>query len=277
VLGTGTVGAQLLEQPIQGIFFTGSYATGIQIARIVAPRMLKLQLELGGKDPAYVADDVDIAAAAQAVAEGVFYNTGQSCCAVERVYVHQNIWDLFLQHFLGEVQSYLIGDPLDEQTYIGPLARRQAQIDHLSSQVRDALDQGARLLLGGRPIDRPGYFFAPTVLTDVSHQMRIMTEETFGPLIGLMKVESDEQAEELMNDTQYGLTAAVYCQDQGRAARILERLEVGSAYWNCCDRVSPRLPWSGRKHSGVGCTLSTYGIEAFLRPKAWHLRQPPKS
>lgn len=272
VIGAADAGRALLEQRIDGVFFTGSWATGKEIARAVAPRMVHLQLELGGKDPAYVADDVDVRTAAEAVADGAFYNTGQSCCAVERVYVHARIWDAFVDAFLGTVRGFAVGDPLDESTYIGALARRDAQLTLLLEQVRDARDRGARLLAGGRRVERPGWFFEPTVLVDVDHGMRVMREESFGPIIGLMKVESDEQAAELMADTEYGLTAAVYSKERRRAERILEQLAVGSAYWNCCDRVSPRLPWSGRRCSGVGCTLGVAGIRAFLRPKAWHLR-----
>jgi acyl-CoA reductase-like NAD-dependent aldehyde dehydrogenase len=140
--------------------------------------------------------------------------------------------------------------------------------------VGDALARGARLLAGGRRLDRPGFFFAPTVLVDVDHAMRVMCEETFGPLIGLMRVASDDEAILLMNDTEYGLTASIYGHDRERARRMLARVDVGTAYWNCCDRVSPRLPWTGRGASGLGVTLGREGIAAFLRPKAWHLRGP---
>ncbi len=272
VPGAAPTGAALVSAPVDGVFFTGSVATGKKIAAAVASRLVRLQLELGGKDPVYVSDDVDVDSAAEAVADGAFYNTGQSCCAVERVYVHSRVWDDFLRRFVEVVEGFVVGDPLDASTYIGPLARREAQIEHLERQIQDALDKGARLLCGGGRADGPGFFFRPTVLVDVDHRMQVMTEESFGPVIGLMKVDSDEQALALMNETRYGLTAGVYARDQVRAERLLAELDVGSAYWNCCDRVSPRLPWSGRRDSGVGCTLSTYGIEAMLKWKAWHLR-----
>jgi acyl-CoA reductase-like NAD-dependent aldehyde dehydrogenase len=258
---------------IDAVFFTGSYATGIQIAQAVAKKMIKLQLELGGKDPAYVMEDVDVPQAAAAVADGAFYNTGQSCCAVERVYVHEAIWQDFVEAFVATARGFVVGDPSAEDTYIGPLARRELALTHLEQQLDDARSRGAKIRLGGGRIPGKGWFFAPTVLVDVNHEMRLMREESFGPVIGLMKVTSDDQALELMNDTEYGLTAAVYGRDAERAGRLLARLDVGSAYFNCCDRVSPRLPWSGRRHSGIGCTLSTYGIETFLQPKAWHLRR----
>ena len=274
IIGAGAAGRELTSQRIDAVFFTGSYATGRQIAATVAPRMIKLQLELGGKDPAYVMEDVDVGNAAAAVADGAFYNTGQSCCAVERVYVHETIWEEFVEAFVANVRGFKVGDPSAEDTYIGPLARRELAIKELDRQVDDARQHGATVRLGGGRIEGKGWFFSPSVLIDVDHRMSLMRDESFGPVIGLMKVKSDVEALELMNDTEYGLTAAVYGRDADRAGRMLKQLEVGSAYFNCCDRVSPRLPWSGRRNSGVGSTLSTYGIETFLRPKAWHLRAP---
>jgi acyl-CoA reductase-like NAD-dependent aldehyde dehydrogenase len=261
----------LIEQPVDGIFFTGSLATGQRIAAAVAGRMVKLQLELGGKDPVYVCEDVDIAKAAASIADGAFYNTGQSCCSVERVYVNETIFAPFVDAFVAEVKGYRRGDPADESTYIGPLTRAP-QLEVLEAQVKDAKNKGAKVLLGGERIEGTGHWFAPTVLVDVDHSMAVMRDESFGPIIGLMAVKDDAEAVRLMNDTEYGLTAGVYTSDRKRAEDILARMACGSVYWNCCDRVSPRLPWSGVGHSGIGLTLSTYGIEAFTRPKAWHLR-----
>jgi len=214
---------------------------------------------------------VDVKAAAAAVADGAFYNTGQSCCAVERVYVHEKIYDAFVKAFVDEVKTFKVGDPLDEKTYIGAITRKP-QLDVLKKQVADAKKKGARLLAGGAPIKGKGNYFAPTVLADVDHTMAVMRDESFGPIIGLMAVADDESAVKLMNDTEYGLTSSVYTPDEKRARKILNRMQSGTVYWNCCDRVSPRLPWSGHKHSGIGLTLSTYGIQTFTRPKAWHLR-----
>ena len=188
--------------------------------------------------------------------------------------MHERIWDEFVAHFVKEVRGFVLGDPRDPKTYIGALARRRPALDLLQAHTEDALGQGAKLETGGKRVDRPGWFFEPTVLTGATQRMRVMREESFGPIIGLTKVRSDEEALELMQDTDYGLTAAVYTQDRARAERLLEQVNVGSAYWNCCDRVSPRLPWSGRNQSGMGMTLSTYGIAAFLQPKAWHFRAP---
>ena len=271
VIGGGEVGAMLTAQPVDGIFFTGSFATGRRIAAAAGRHMIKVQLELGGKDPIYVCEDVDIGKAVASVADGAFYNTGQSCCSVERIYVHEAIYDEFVEAFVAAVRAFNVGDPMDEATYIGPLTRK-AQVAVLKSQVADATRKGAKLLIGGKPLARTGHYFSPAVLSDVDHKMTLMREESFGPVIGIQKVGSDAEATRLMNDTAYGLTAGVYTPDRGRAEKILAQIKSGSVYWNCCDRVSPRLPWSGVGHSGTGLTLSTYGIETFMRPKAWHLR-----
>jgi acyl-CoA reductase-like NAD-dependent aldehyde dehydrogenase len=272
VVGGGTVGAALLGQPIDAVFFTGSHATGQKIAEAVAGRFIRTQFELGGKDPTYVCDDADIRAAAEGLADGAFYNTGQSCCSVERVYVHHAVAASFIETFVETVRGFVIGDPEDPATYIGPLARPQ-QLALLEAQVKDAVAQGARVLCGGRRATRPGTF-QPTVLADVTNDMQVMRDESFGPIIGIGVVADDEDAIRLMNDTDYGLTAGVYSKDRARAQGILARVNAGSVYWNCCDRVSPRLPWTGRKHSGMGSTLSSAGIRAFVQPKAWHLRTP---
>ena len=272
VIGAGEVGRAVLAQPVDGVFFTGSYATGNRIAQEVGPRMAKLQLELGGKDPTYVCEDVDVAAAAGSLADGAMYNAGQSCCSVERIYVHAKIHDAFVDAFVKEVQAFRVGDPTSEDTYIGPLTRAP-QLDVLDRQVADAKAKGGKLLVGGARLPAPGNWFQPTVFNDVNHSMDLMREESFGPIIGIQKVETDDEAVRLMNDTEYGLTAGVYTKDEARARRILAQVRAGSVYWNCCDRVSPRLPWSGVGHSGVGLTLSTYGIETFTRPRAWHLKQ----
>ncbi|HEY5366403.1 MAG TPA: aldehyde dehydrogenase family protein [Casimicrobiaceae bacterium] len=270
-LGDGTTGYALLRQPVDGIFFTGSLATGMKIAAAASKRMVKVQLELGGKDPIYVCDDVDVKAAAAAIADGAFYNTGQSCCAVERIYVHHAVHDAFVAAFVAEVRRFKVGDPLDEKTYIGAITRAP-QLAILKRQVTDAVRKGAKLQTGGDVIKRRGNWFAPTVLTQVDHSMALMRDESFGPVIGIQQVQDDAEAVSLMNDSEYGLTAGVYAANGKRARRILDQVHAGSVYWNCCDRVSPRLPWSGVKNSGIGLTLSTYGIETFTRPKAWHLK-----
>ena len=273
LVGTGETGVALLAQPVDGVFFTGSAGTGAKIAAAVGARMIRLQLELGGKDPTYVCDDANPAAAAESLADGAMYNTGQSCCSVERIYVHERIHDAFVESFLATVRDFRIGDPADEATYIGAITRAP-QLRVLEDQVADALAKGARLQAGGHRIAQPGNWFEPTVFTEVDHTMALMRDESFGPIIGIQRVRDDAEALALMNDTRYGLTAGVYTPDAARAEAILARVNAGSVYWNCCDRVSPRLPWSGHGDSGVGVTLSTYGIQTFTRPRAWHLRTP---
>jgi acyl-CoA reductase-like NAD-dependent aldehyde dehydrogenase len=272
VIGDGAVGAELVNQALAGIYFTGSYPTGQRINEAAAKRLMRVQLELGGKDPVYVADDVtDVKAAAEGIADGAFYNTGQSCCSVERIYVHEKVYEEFVAAFVATVKGFISGDPKDEKTYIGPITR-PSHLAFLEKQVADATKKGAQLLTGGKRKGGTGYYFEPTVFRGVNHTMELMREETFGPLIGIQSVASDAEAIKLMNDTAYGLTAGVYSRGESRAKAILAEVNAGSVYWNCCDRVSPRLPWSGRGHSGVGCTLSHYGITAFTQPKGWHLR-----
>ena len=271
-VGAKDIGELLLELPFDGYFFTGSNKTGKYIYEKVASKMVPCQCELGGKDPLYVADDVlEIKTVAAATADGAFYNNGQSCCSVERIYVHEKIYDTFVDEFVKEVTSWKIGLPTEEKIYIGPLSRK-GQIAFLEQQVKDALQKGASLETGGKLLDRKGYFFEPTVLTNVNHSMTIMKDESFGPVIGIMKVKNDEEATELMQDTDYGLTASVYSSNQDRAEKILKQLNAGTGYWNCCDRVSAALPWSGRKNSGIGVTLSHAGLRAFTKPKAYHLK-----
>lgn len=272
VIGGGEVGAALQAQKIDGLFFTGSVGTGAKIAQVMGPRLVKLQLELGGKDPTYVCEDANPQNAAESLADGAMYNTGQSCCSVERIYVHEKIFDAFMAAFMETVRSFKVGDPTSEDTYIGAITRAP-QLDVLDAQVADAVAKGATLLTGGKRLAGPGNWYAPTVFTNVNHSMELMREESFGPIIGIQKVSGDAEAVKLMNDTRYGLTAGVFTPDEARAKTLLSQVNAGSVYWNCCDRVSPRLPWSGHGDSGVGLTLSTYGIQTFTRPKAWHLRQ----
>ncbi len=272
LIGGADVGTALLAQKIDGLFFTGSHATGVKIAQALGPRLIKLQLELGGKDPTYVCDDANVQNAAASLADGAMYNTGQSCCSVERIYVHEAIYDAFVKAFVDSVKTFKVGDPMDDATYIGAITRAP-QLDVLDAQVADAQAKGGTLLLGGQRLPGPGNAYAPTVFANVNHTMELMVEESFGPIIGIQKVSSDAEAVKLMNDTRYGLTAGVFTPDEARAKALLAQVNAGSVYWNCCDRVSPRLPWSGHGDSGVGLTLSTYGIQTFTRPKAWHLRQ----
>jgi acyl-CoA reductase-like NAD-dependent aldehyde dehydrogenase len=271
-LGARETGENLLKMNLDGYFFTGSFRTGQYIYEKVAPKMVPCQLELGGKDPLYVAEDIeDIKSVAAGTADGAFYNNGQSCCSVERIYVHEKIFDQYVDEFVKEVKSYKVGKPNEEGVYVGPLTRKE-QLNIVQEQVDDAVKKGAKVLTGGKRATGKGYYYEPTVLVNVTNDMKVMQEESFGPVIGIMKVMNDEEAIKLMNDTEYGLTAAVYSKSMERAEKILSEMNTGTGYWNCCDRVSAALPWSGRKHSGFGSTLSHMGIKAFVRPKAYHLR-----
>lgn len=273
IQGEGSVGAALLDEQLDGIFFTGSFPTGQKIAAKGQKNLAKMALELGGKDPAYVASTSKVKEAAAALADGSFYNAGQSCCAVERIYVHRDHYQEFLDAFLETVQSFKMGDPLEDTTYLGPLARAP-QRNVLLDQIKDATSKGAEICTGGQSPDGPGWYFEPTVLTNVDHSMSVMKEESFGPIIGIQKVDSHDEAQKLMQDTSYGLTASIYTEDEALARKVLGAIKCGTVYWNCCDRVSPFVPWSGRGHSGLGQTLGTMGIETFVAPKAWHWRSP---
>jgi acyl-CoA reductase-like NAD-dependent aldehyde dehydrogenase len=231
---------------------------------------VRVQLELGGKDAAYLCDDVDVDEAALAIAEGAFYNGGQSCSATERVYVHESIADVFAATLADVVGAYKVGDPADDTTDVGPLARAE-QLDVLDAQLADATARGAKVLGGGRRIDRPGNWFEPTVVVDVPDSSTLMTQESFGPVIGIARVANDDEAIARMNDTEFGLGASVFTHDRARAEQLLARLDVGNAYWNTADRSCVRLPWAGRRHSGLGTSMSESGVRTFVKEKAWHL------
>src|SRR5579863_3970399 len=272
VAGRGKAGEWLLELPLNGYFFTGSYRTGRLIAEKVASKLVPCQLELGGKDPLYVMDDVeDIDKVAGAALEGVVYNNGQSCCAVERIYVQEGVYDAFVRSYTDQLRKMVVGDPRDAATEIGPLSR-PGQREFLLQQINDAVSKGARVLYGGKPVGGKGYYMEPAVLVDVDHGMKVMREESFGPVVGIQRVKDDAEAVERMADTEYGLTAAVYSKSYERAEKVMRQLNTGTVYWNCCDRVSATVPWSGRKHSGLGATLSYQGIRVFVQPKAYHIR-----
>ena len=271
-IGGKETGELLLELPFDGYFFTGSYKTGKLIYEKVASKMVPCQCEMGGKDPLYVTDEIaDIRNVAAATADGAFYNNGQSCCAVERIYVHERVYDQYINEFVNEVKSWKSGLPTEIGVYIGPLSRKD-QLSVLEHQVKDAIQKGATVLTGGKRSDQKGFYFEPTVVVNASHEMSLMRDESFGPVIGIMKVSNDEEAIKLMQDTEYGLTASVYSNNKERAENILKQVNAGTGYWNCCDRVSAAVPWSGRKHSGFGSTLSHAGLRAFTKPKAYHLR-----
>eukprot|EP01133_Synstelium_polycarpum_P015485 gene15485-18388_t len=272
VLGKAVISQSLLALPIDGLFFTGSYATGKKISETLAGRMIRTQLELGGKDAAYVHKSADLKAAIASIADGAMYNTGQSCCSVERIYVDAEVHAEFLKGLVAEIGTFHLGfDPKSPATYFGPLTRGAPQVEHLQNLISNATRRGATIELGGNVVSgAPGSFFAPTVLANVHHGMAIQKEEIFGPVVTVQSVSGPQEAVALMNDTPFGLTGSVYSTEIEVADYVSDHSETGTVYWNACDRVSPYLPWSGRGHSGIGSTLGMEGIFAFLKPKARH-------
>lgn len=236
IVGGREVGEALLQQPIDGVFFTGSRATGRAVAKVASEKLIPVQLELGGKDPTYVCDDVNLEAAVAVAADGAFYNAGQSCCGIERIYVQSSIADAFLEKLVIAATQLKAGDPMDAKTTLGPLTRR-SQRDVVEGQIADAVAQGAQVRCGGQRLKGAGYFFAPTVVANVDHRMGLMREESFAPVVAVQGVQDDAEAIALMNDSDYGLTAGVFCAKRKRAERILSQVQAGSVYWNCCDRV----------------------------------------
>ena len=256
------------------VCFTGSVGGGKAMERAAAERFIPLGLELGGKDPAYVRADCDVGHAVENVADGAFFNSGQSCCGIERVYVHQDVYEPFVEGFVELTKAHVLGSPLDEATTLGPLVRSSAA-DFVRGQVEAAVRAGATAHLSRDdfPADAgEGAYLAPQVLTGVNHQMAVMTEETFGPVAGIMKVSGDDEAVGLMNDSDYGLTASIWTRDEAAAVEIGDRLETGTVFMNRCDYLDPALAWTGVKDTGRGCTLSQVGYEALTRPKSYHLR-----
>jgi len=265
------------DERVAFVAFTGSVDGGHAIQDAASRRFIGAALELGGKDPAYVASDANIERTAANLVDGSFYNAGQSCCGVERIYVHQDVYASFVDAFVAEASSLVLGDPRDKATTLGPVVRvRNAEA--IQAQIDAAITAGARPLLDAAkfPETKRGLpYMAPQALVDVDHTMEIMSEETFGPAVGIMAVRDDEEAIRLMNDSRYGLTASVWTSDLERAQRVGRRVETGTWYMNRCDYLDPELAWVGVKDSGRGCSLSALGYAQLTRPKSFHLRHEP--
>lgn len=266
---------QMIQDPRVGfVAFTGSVEGGRNIQRVRGERFIGTGLELGGKDPAYVRADAFMEKTIENLVDGVFFNSGQSCCAVERIYIHQDVWERFVEGFVELTKKYVLGNPLDSATTLGPVINERAATS-VRMKVEQAIHKGAQSLVDSSLFvhNQPGTpYLAPQVLVGVDHGMQIMAEETFGPVAPLMRVKDDREAIALMNDSRYGLTASVWTSDTDAALQIGSQIETGTWFMNRCDYVDPMLPWTGIKDSGHGASLSRYGYASLTQPKSFHLR-----
>ncbi len=256
------------------VCFTGSVAGGRAMEQAAAGRFINVGLELGGKDPAYVRPDANLAHAIENLVDGAFFNSGQSCCGIERIYVHKQVWGEFIEGFVALTRKYVLGSPLDEATTLGPMVKADAA-DFVRKQIKSAVRAGAKAHIDPKTfaMDKAGTpYMAPQVLTSVDHTMGVMIEESFGPVVGIMKVSDDNDAIELMNDSPYGLTAAIWTEDPDAARRIGDEIATGTVFMNRCDYLDPALTWTGVRETGRGATLSLLGYDALTRPKSYHFR-----
>ena len=266
---------RMIDDPrVSFVSFTGSVEGGRSVQLAAAGRFIGMNLELGGKDPAYVRADAPLEAAIENLVDGTYFNAGQSCCGIERIYVNRSLFARFIDGFVTLTKQYRLGNPLSADTTLGPMVRTSAA-DFVRDQIREAVHQGARPLIDAREFAaaRDGTpYLAPQVLVDVDHSMRVMTEETFGPVVGIMPVDDDDEAIALMNDSRYGLTASIWTTDTEAALQIGDRVATGTWFQNRCDYLDPALAWTGVGDSGRGCSLSRLGYDALTRPKSFHLK-----
>ncbi|WP_250655414.1 aldehyde dehydrogenase family protein [Alkalimarinus coralli] len=270
--GTSTL---IKHDQVDFVSFTGSVAGGEHIEKALAGSFKGLALELGGKDPAYVREDANLAHAIENVLDGAFFNSGQSCCGIERVYVHESLFERFVTGAVNQVYEHVLGNPLEPETTLGPMVNAKAAAA-VRQQIEEAIAQGARANIDQHYFERDEEgtaYIAPQILTQVNHQMSVMSEESFGPVIGVMSVTSDEEAIKLMNDSPYGLTASIWTEDEEQALMIGDQLQTGTVFMNRCDYLDPALPWVGVKQSGRGCALSRLGYDQLTRPKSFHLKR----
>ncbi|UXS02061.1 aldehyde dehydrogenase family protein [Agrobacterium tumefaciens] len=277
-LDHATTSALISEGLFNFVNFTGSVEGGRAIERAAAGTFTGLGLELGGKDPGYVMEDADLDAAVDTLMDGATYNSGQCCCGIERVYVNENLYDAFVEKSVAWVSNYKLGNPLEQETTLGPMAnKRFAKV--VRAQIADAVAKGAKALVDAKLFpadDGESAYVAPQVLVNVDHSMEFMTEETFGPAVGIMKVKNDDEAISLMNDSKYGLTASLWTQDAARAGRIGREIETGTVFMNRADYLDPALCWTGVKETGRGGSLSVLGFQNLTRPKSYHLKKVTK-
>ncbi|GAW14493.1 hypothetical protein ANO14919_038960 [Xylariales sp. No.14919] len=278
--GSPLIMESLVRDPkVSLICFTGSVAGGLAVQKAASDRIVNVGLELGGKDPAYVRGDVDLDWAAAEIVDGSIFNSGQSCCALERVYVDEKIYTPFIEATQKVLKGYKVGDPLEKETQIGPVISKRSK-ETIEAHIKDALEKGAKDATPENPtfsnLPALGNFVKPTLLVDVNHSMTVMTEETFGPVISVMKVKNDDEAIELMNDSEFGLTASIWTKDTDKGYELAQRVEAGTVFVNRADYPSPDLAWTGWKNSGKGVTLSRYGFDQFVKLKSFHLKDYPK-
>ena len=265
----------MADNRVDGVYFTGSVKGGYEVQKAIINKFIPCGLELGGKDPAYVRSDADVNYSAQNLVDGAFFNSGQSCCGIERIYVHESVYDEFVQKFVQITKDYKLGNPLDKSTTLGPMVKTTAA-DFVRGQIKEALDKGAKSLVDESlfPNSKEGTpYLAPTVLVDVDHSMSVMSEESFGPVVGIMKVKDDDEALKLINDSQYGLTASIWSKDKEAARELSTKIETGTVYLNRCDYLDPALAWTGVKDTGRGVTLSMFGFDHVTKVKSIHFKE----
>ncbi|PWJ34117.1 aldehyde dehydrogenase family protein [Sediminitomix flava] len=273
IIGNGDTAKQILDMPLDAYFVKASHRTGKKIQHKLAHRIVPCHMELSGKDAVFVSKHIEnLLKAVKQIARAVFKNNGQSCNSVARIYVHHAIYDRFIEEFLAQIETYKVGDPQKKDTFLGPLIHER-QIRLLEEHIEDALEKGAVCYTGGKRIDRDGFYFEPTVLGNANHDMFIMKDESLGPVIGIQKVASPHEAIHFMNDTNFGLASSVFSDIKEEADFVLEQINCGTVYWNCCDRKSPRLSWTGRKNSGTNMGMLHLGIRAFVNPKVYQFRR----
>jgi acyl-CoA reductase-like NAD-dependent aldehyde dehydrogenase len=272
VLDHDTTSALISQRAVNFVNFTGSVEGGKAMERAAAGTFIPVSTELGGKDPGYVRADADIDAAVETLVDGAMFNSGQCCCGIERIYVHESLYDEFVAKTVDLVKTYRLGNPLDPDTTIGPMANVRFAAE-VRAQIDEAVAMGAVAHIPASNVDDGGAYLTPQVLTNVTHEMRVMRDESFGPVVGIMKVKDDDEAIALMNDCQYGLTASIWTRDPAAAEAIGYRLETGTVFMNRCDYLDPALCWTGCKDTGRGAGLSVLAYQALTRPKSYHLKK----
>ena len=271
-LDHGTTADLISGRHVDFVNFTGSVRGGQAMEHAAAGTFIPVSTELGGKDPGYVRADADLEAAVETLIDGAMFNAGQCCCGIERIYVHEDLYEDFVENAVALVSSYKLGTPLDEATTMGPMAHVRFA-EEVRAQIAEAVAAGAEAHIAPMAADDGGAYLTPQVLTNVTHGMRVMRDESFGPVVGIIKVSSDEEAVALMNDSQFGLTASIWTADAAKAEEIGAQLQTGTVFMNRCDYLDPALCWTGCKDTGRGAGLSVLGFQALTRPKSYHLKK----